>query len=170
MPHLVNRKFGCFSPTTTLVNGAFAYNFDYLESTVGRRFDVFSTFLDLGADYPGNPSAPATRKQHSEIISTVVPHFHRPPCAPLAPRPTRPSPRPPTPPVQPPNRPWHMSQPRTGGHDRPLPLDPLPGPRNPVSGEEGELVVHPKGLGPPLDGLLRGPPRRLTTRLVHRAS
>ena len=79
MPHLVNRKFGCFSPTTTLVNGAFAYNFDYLESTVGRRFDVFSTFLDLGADYPGNPSAPATRKQHSEIISTVVPHFHRPP-------------------------------------------------------------------------------------------
>ena len=72
MPHLVNRKFGCFSPTTTLVNGAFAYNFDYLESTVGRRFDVFSTFLDLGADYPGNPSAPATRKQHSEIAAAAA--------------------------------------------------------------------------------------------------
>ena len=33
-----------------------------------------------------------------------------------------------------------------------------------ISGEEGELVVHPKGLGPPLDGILRGPPRHLTTQ------
>jgi hypothetical protein len=37
------------------------------------------------------------------------------------------------------------------------------------SGEEGELVVHPKGLGPPLDGILRGPPRHLTTQFVHRS-
>jgi hypothetical protein len=30
------------------------------------------------------------------------------------------------------------------------------------AGEEGKLVVHPKGLGPPLDGLLRSPPRHLS--------
>jgi hypothetical protein len=51
---------------------------------------------------------------------------------------------------------------------RQTPLDPMPRPRKAIPGEEGELVVHPKGLGPPLDGLLRGPPRHLTTRLVHR--
>src|SRR5665811_611974 len=35
----------------------------------------------------------------------------------------------------------------------------MPGRPRLYSGEEGELVVHPKGLGPPLDGFLRGPPR-----------
>jgi hypothetical protein len=33
---------------------------------------VFSTFIDLAADYPGNPSAPATRKQHSEIAAAAA--------------------------------------------------------------------------------------------------
>jgi hypothetical protein len=67
VPDLVDRDFGCFYPATKVVGGAYAYTMDYLESIVGRKFDVFSTFLDLSADYPGKTPAPSTRKQHSEV-------------------------------------------------------------------------------------------------------
>jgi len=69
---LVDRKFGCFFPTPTISGGAYVYNFDYLESTVGRKFDVYSTFIDLSSDYPGNPNAPSTRKMHSDIAAAAA--------------------------------------------------------------------------------------------------
>jgi hypothetical protein len=69
---LIDRKFGCFYPSTTVANGSYVYNFDYLEGAVtGRQFDVFSTFLDLQSDYPGNPTPPSTRKKHDEITTAM---------------------------------------------------------------------------------------------------
>lgn len=72
MTHLVDRRFGCFYPAPELVDGAYSSTFDHVESTVGRKFDVFSTFIELGADYPGNPGAPPVRKQHSEIAAAAA--------------------------------------------------------------------------------------------------
>ncbi|MDB5175439.1 MAG: hypothetical protein JWM81_297 [Candidatus Saccharibacteria bacterium] len=72
MTQMVDRKHGAFYPATTVTNGSYAYNFDYLESTVGRKFDIYSTFIDLGSDYPGNPTPPSTRKQHSDIAAAAA--------------------------------------------------------------------------------------------------
>ncbi|GAA5194118.1 hypothetical protein GCM10023322_57730 [Rugosimonospora acidiphila] len=52
MTAMVNRRFGCYSPTRSNV-----YNFDTLERQVGRAFNVYSTFISFDS----------TTVTHSEI-------------------------------------------------------------------------------------------------------
>lgn len=69
-----SRKWGAYYPLPKgLVGGSYVYNFGYLEGVQTlRKFDVYSTFLSFSSDYPGNPTPPSTRSQHTDVAAAMA--------------------------------------------------------------------------------------------------
>jgi hypothetical protein len=68
-----DRKIGAYHSLGALAGDHYPYGFNDVEALVGgRKFDVYSTFLEFDSDFTGNPTPPGTRKKHSDVEAAAA--------------------------------------------------------------------------------------------------